>query len=1252
MSEESPRVKILRESTEKRYEDIELVLDRNGSIININESGISKLGYELRDVLGEKFSERMLPLSEKDQIEDFLERIDEEAIGVSASILHANGRSKSYLIIGLKLKENPEMFRLVCIPELDRETDVTEPERSFFEIKMRNEILEVFLSEKDDEVFAEVLDIVLKSTRSKFGYFGYIDENGALVCPSMTRDIWDKCQVPDKDIIFQPESWGGIWKESLVEKRVVVKNVENTVPEGHIHITRSVAVPIIFHKKVIGQITVANKPSNYSEYDVHLMKKFADMIAPILHARLEIERGRDALETSESHLKLIAENAQDLIYRIRMIPELKFEYISPSATEMIGYSPQDHYDNPSLGSQIIHPEDKDKLQEMMHEVSSEPIIMRWVHKNGEIIWIEQNNTPIYDNDGNLIALEGIARDITKRKAAEDEIIQKKLLSDKLYDTANSILEYSDFADITTVIIEACKSITGATTGNIMIITDEEKQHEIDLMSSEDSIFIRNIDTYLSIKGLSEKVYRSREPLYENDLTHPEFYQTLPEHLVELENILCVPIVLEERTQGLIALSNKSEGFSNDDLEYVSAFANLAAIALQRIRTLETLEETNRSLERKSSEMQMLYSLSQEVGQTVSYEEVMPILHRHLNRSFNHDVSASLFIIEEQQYFMINPIRPISSKTELQIKQMLREGYLKLRAESTSELPEDPIVHVRTESPIEEKGHQLVEIQSTIKNPIVFPDTREVIGLVLLGSEKDNQFTEDDIRLLFTSMNQVSLVLQKISVLRSAEKERLASLIEHLPEGVLLINPDERILFQNKIAETYLDMVGIIDSDNSLLGIGNKALDDILNNYQENRAVEIQIQDPPRIFEVMTIPIQTGPQKGGWVLVIEDVTIMREIQERVSTQERLASVGQLAAGMAHDFSNILQGIIGFTELLQLKKIIPDDVMKDLKSIQSLANKGAELTHQILDFSKQSISEKKIVDLRKVIDEILSLLKTTIPSNIRLLTEYEVGNYTVMADPTQLHQVLMNLAINSRDVMPDGGIIKIKLSTSRNNPDDTESSSEEWIRLEVIDNGPGIEDSIVPHIFEPFFTTKDRAQGSGLGLAQVYGIIDIHNGTISVETELDSGTTFVIHLPMHHEVPVEQEKETKPDTDCSGISVLLVDDDEIVLEAISRMLERLGCQIYTASNGIMALEIYHKEKDNIDIIMTDMMMPDMDGIELAKKMASINPSVRMILMTGYPLGSKKDELQAIGLVTWVQKPVRMARIGELIKIHSIN
>jgi nitrogen-specific signal transduction histidine kinase len=395
---------------------------------------------------------------------------------------------------------------------------------------------------------------------------------------------------------------------------------------------------------------------------------------------------------------------------------------------------------------------------------------------------------------------------------------------------------------------------------------------------------------------------------------------------------------------------------------------------------------------------------------------------------------------------------------------------------------------------------------------------------------------------------------------------------------------------------------------------------------------------------------------GWVLVIRDVTNEREIQRRAQQQERLAAVGQLAAGIAHDFNNTLNVILGFSELLKMDPGIPEHAKQRLNLIIQQVQHGARLIRQILDFSRKSIPEKRPLELNSFLKESIKLLKRTIPENIKIIFESkEDEDFIVNADPSQIQQIIANLALNSQDAMPYGGEIRIQLCRFNLKHGERMSSihgdipSGEWIVISVSDTGVGIPRDILPRIFEPFFTTKEPGKGTGLGLAQVYGIVKQHDGFIDVESEVGRGTKFTIYLPaLTGSVKAKGEERIPADIPSgSGEMILLVEDEPSVLEINKTMLEQIGYKVLTSRNGQEALKIYEKYLDRIKLVLTDMVMPEMGGMELFYALKEKNPDVKVIIMTGYPLESESQDLLSKGIVDWIQKPFSLPQLAKLLK-----
>jgi two-component system cell cycle sensor histidine kinase/response regulator CckA len=397
-----------------------------------------------------------------------------------------------------------------------------------------------------------------------------------------------------------------------------------------------------------------------------------------------------------------------------------------------------------------------------------------------------------------------------------------------------------------------------------------------------------------------------------------------------------------------------------------------------------------------------------------------------------------------------------------------------------------------------------------------------------------------------------------------------------------------------------------------------------------------------------------------VLVVNrDITERRRVEEQMYRQERLAAVGQLAGGIAHDFNNFLTIIMLYTHMLQREENIPSGAVPLVGTIRDESRRAAQLVQQILDFSRRSAMETEPVDLVAFIEETLTVLRQTLPENVRLLTEMGKGEYTVNADPTRIQQVVMNLALNACDAMPEGGDLCIALSEIVVRPGEKLPVADmwpgEWVCLSVADTGTGMTEEVLSHVFEPFFTTKGPS-GTGLGLSQVYGIVQQHGGRIGIDTELGQGTTFWVYLPAYcAEEGVERVSEEKAAIlDGRGEVILFVEDGERVREAGQRVLESLGYRVLTASNGREALSLYRAAEEThlgqgqeIDLVLTDMVMPEMGGKDLIRELRRINAGVKILAITGHTMREDMLELREQGLVEVVYKPLDGSRLGEAVR-----
>ncbi|MBI2923885.1 MAG: response regulator [Planctomycetes bacterium] len=361
---------------------------------------------------------------------------------------------------------------------------------------------------------------------------------------------------------------------------------------------------------------------------------------------------------------------------------------------------------------------------------------------------------------------------------------------------------------------------------------------------------------------------------------------------------------------------------------------------------------------------------------------------------------------------------------------------------------------------------------------------------------------------------------------------------------------------------------------------------------------------------------------------EAAKLQRSTEEQLRQAQKLEAVGRLAAGIAHDFNNLLTTIIGYSELLQENAAEGSALRGDLETIRLAGSKAAGLTRQLLAFSRKQVLNPQVLDLNSVVAGVEKMLRRLIGEDIEVVVVPGPALGSVEADAGSIEQVIMNLVVNARDAMPDGGMLT--LTTGNVEWDETHASHHEgavpgryvWLRIE--DTGTGIDPAILPHIFEPFFTTKEVGKGTGLGLSTVYGIAKQSGGHIAVKSAPGHGTAFEIYLPRVDEVPEPERKRAGPATTLRGTeTILLAEDAPPVRDLAIRALEAGGFKVIAARDGREAAEIAERDARSIDLLLTDIVMPRMNGPELASHLAALRPGTRVLYMSGYPSGSGAPE-----------------------------
>ena len=554
----------------------------------------------------------------------------------------------------------------------------------------------------------------------------------------------------------------------------------------------------------------------------------------------------------------------------------------------------------------------------------------------------------------------------------------------------------------------------------------------------------------------------------------------------------------------------------------------------------------------------------------------------------------------------------------------------------------------------------VNVQSWMGVPLIVRE--EVIGYLALDSLQTAAYGDRETTLAEAFAGQAAITIENARLfaetqhlLKHSQKQatRLQQIMDIVPEGIFLLNSEGRVIIANRAARAYLAQLSGSGVGDKLTHLGTEPLERILQPISETIPWrEVTTAEAKHIFEVSVRPLAKESEGSIWLLVMRNVTAVRKQERYLQAQERLATVGQLAAGIAHDFNNIMAVISLYTQLILRTPELPPKDEERLYTIQEQSERASNLIRQILDFSRQTIMDRKPLDLHAFLRELTLAVQQDVPENIRVKTEFQPGEYLINGDQARLQQAIRNLVTNACEAMPTGGDLILRLGFLILLPDRQfplpDLTAGHWIRLEIIDTGSGIERRDLAHVFEPFFSTKPVGQSAGLGLAQVYGILKQHDGFIDVESFPGKGTTFTIYLPTFSP-PAEVRDVPRSGRLVAGDgqTILVVEDDRPTRDALAEIISMLNYRVLTAANGEEALAIIDQNPNQIELVVSDMVMPVMGGATLYTRMQEKQPDAKMIVVTGYPLERGGQELLDQGIVAYVQKPLRVEEIAEAVQ-----
>jgi two-component system cell cycle sensor histidine kinase/response regulator CckA len=495
--------------------------------------------------------------------------------------------------------------------------------------------------------------------------------------------------------------------------------------------------------------------------------------------------------------------------------------------------------------------------------------------------------------------------------------------------------------------------------------------------------------------------------------------------------------------------------------------------------------------------------------------------------------------------------------------------------------------------------------------------------------------------------------------RGTAQTYVETLLSLLPFGLALVDRDGRFLYMNR---AFLRAAGIADGrmprypGDIVVGEDKGPLADMIRRHSSGQQVggDLSIRlagqgDDPVSMRVVGV---RGLGEAAVLLSLKDSSEESRLKRQVAQQSKMQAVGQLAGGVAHDFNNILTAILGSCDLMLMRHTPGDGDYDDIQHIRSNANRAASLTRQLLAFSRQQTLRPQILQLPDVISEVSHLLKRLIGDTVQLSVHHGRGLGAVRADPGQLEQVIINLAVNARDAMPGGGTLTIEtypVSAAEVRQMGSEfMPPADYSALRVRDTGTGIPAEVLPKIFEPFFTTKDVGKGTGLGLSTVYGIIKQSAGFIFADSKTGEGTSFTIYLPVHRaggDTPAVPAPPVRPKKSQWGTgTILLVEDEDMVRAVAERALTRAGYTVVTASQGEEGLERF-AGMGKIDLVVSDVVMPTMDGPAMVRAMRAQRPGLPVLFMSGYAEEQLRQSID-IDDVAFLPKPFSVAQLAEAV------
>ena len=1004
-----------------------------------------------------------------------------------------------------------------------------------------------------------------------------------------------------------------------------------------------------------------------------------------------------SLSRNEWQYRFVTDRMSDIVWTTDL--NLMLTFISPSVYGTLGFTPDEYRSRPfrervapesfAEGMAILAAE-----FEREHTGGADPdrsvkVDLQFLHKDGSALWMESVLNPIRDDRGALVGIHGVSRDVTERKCAEKA---RRIIEERFSTVFRNSPAWITIANMDTQkhleVNDAWEKLTGYTREEAIARTPVE-------------LGIYDEDTW---RGIVEEI-REKRSVKSREVTSTSKDGRISTLLVsrELVNIEGEPCLLsmglditerkniekklhdsERLFRSIVELSYAGIYTSADDFRFSYVNDKLCEISGYSREELMGMDMRNLVAEESLPLVAKRYEERRKGGEVPSSYEFVGVAKG--GRKLYFETNAVAVRDSSGKVTTIGQILDITERKATEEALRRSEKYFRAITENSVDVLfiVDKLGTITYCSPSVERvlGYRPDELTGTSGFSLIVPeDLRRAAkdfeaAAGTSGSDVPNSFRllhkngtilimEGVGRNLYDDpvISGFTITVRDVTEHKRLEEElqRLSIAVEQAAEEVVITDPEGIIRYVNPAFEkiTGYSRAEALGKNPSMMasGVHDRAFYEnlwntikgggiwtgrITNRHRDGRLIQDDVTISPMV--------NAEGEHTGYVSVKRDVTDSVRLENQLRQAQKLEAIGTLAGGIAHDFNNMLGAMMGYVELAKYKTA-DVTILGYLDQVLKASNRAKDLVSQILTFSRQREKEKRPVAVAPIVQEALKLLRSSVPTTIEIRQHSDTRFDTVLADPVQIHQLIMNLCTNAAYAMRDReGILEVILSHERisgdHPPYDVRLTQESYLKLTVRDTGEGIDPAIREKIFDPFFTTKKPGEGTGLGLSVVYGIVRDHGGAVAMESEPGRGTTFTVLLPL---IDIRDENDSQEITTVpkgSG-SILLVDDEALIASMERDILTSLGYDVTARFGSLDALSEFRERPERFDLVITDMTMPNMTGADLAREMLKIRPDLPIIMTTGFSERIDEDEAKRIGIREFIMKPVSLPVIAQAVK-----